>query len=93
MNTSPLVERFDRADYERRYWYLKAPLVPVVRSVLMAEGPATSMRRAVHTFRRDTLACGHTVEVGWGRSLKPVKRRHCDACFKMGALPPVADKT
>ncbi len=52
----------------------------VMRSILMAEGPANMIHLGVHHFRRDKLECGHTVEIGWGRSLKERKFRRCDEC-------------
>ncbi len=67
----------------------------VVQTGLFAEGHRNSRRRGVHTFRRDVLECGHTVEIGWGRSIKRVAYRRCEECaaerhirLKAGGIEP-----
>lgn len=54
------------------------PLKKVVRSVLLWEGNPHQVgnRYGNRTFLRDTLECGHTVEV----RPRKAKSRRCDGC-------------
>ena len=64
------------ASYRRQFREYD-PLRTVTRSRLLA---LRKYGGVWNHFRQDRLECGHVVEVGWGRSTKPVKKRRCDAC-------------